>query len=325
VRRSRIALTCYPGPVGGINKLALQYLKIEFTPQQRAILDNVSLELIFSVDTAGYAILEDVNGINDKAIIDSLMNRTPYLPPFKPVRIEGHPADGVYTMMLQYPTYSRNVIRTQRVPQTYKKLKREDFETFELGGRMDALVGGMVNGFTGTAHDFLGVGGGMKVDLSFSGKRGYGGGITIGFYGNNRKKDYPIDPLRKQDEAPLTLVIGPVINKTLFRKDRKSVLVQFEPTYNIQSISSRENNQDKDFIQFKGFSPGVTLHNMVMLGKENFSDTYSPALFGHFVNVHAGIRPLFYNSSAGKGIMFEIGLSYRMLYLFMESYILKEF
>ena len=50
----------------------------------------------------------------------------------------------------------------------------------------------------------------------------------------------------------------------------------------------------------------------------------APALFGHYINFHGGIRPLFYNSAAGSGVMFEVGISYRLVYRFFDSYVLKE-
>ncbi len=189
---------------------------------------------------------------------------------------------------------------------------------------MDALVGGIVNGFSGNAHDYLKTGGGFKVDVTFAGKKGYGFGITMVMYGNNRKKDYPIDPTRVQDEAPVTLLFGAAINKTIASNSRSYLLLQLEPAYAMQSISARINNQDKEYVQFNGFSPGVTLNYILKLGRERFTDSYMPALFNHCLNVHAGVRPLFYDSSSGSGVMYEVGLSYRMVYHFFESYTLKD-
>jgi hypothetical protein len=313
-----------PEPAGGLNKLGMEFLKINFTPPQRAILDNVQLELLFSVDSTGKAALEDVNGITDGSIMDSLHRTAARLPLFNPAREEGHAVEGLYSMMLQYPRYTRSRIDYGLTPRRYRKLTLEDFEEYQLGGRMDALIGGMMNSFTGTAHEYLSTGGGFKVDLSFSGKNGYGGGLAMSFYGNERKKDYPIDPSRTQDKESFTLLIGPVLSKTFTRTDRTSWMVQFEPAYAQQNISSKINNQDKEYVAYKGFSPGITFHYMLRLGKEHFIMSNGPALFGHYVNFHGGIRPLFYNSSAGSGVMFEVGVSYRMVYRFFESYVLKE-
>ena len=66
------SLNSVPGPKDGVNKLALQFLKINFTAAQRELLEGITLEFIFYVDSTGKATLEDVNGINDRAIFDSL-------------------------------------------------------------------------------------------------------------------------------------------------------------------------------------------------------------------------------------------------------------
>jgi hypothetical protein len=317
-------INSFPEPAGGINKLALEFLKINFTPPQRAILDNVQLELLFSVDSTGKAVLEDVNGITDGSIIDSLQRTASRLPLFKPARNQGQAVDGLYSMLLQYPRYTKSRIDYARTPRTYRKLRQEDFEDYQLGGRMDCLIGGMMNSFAGTANEYLSTGGGFKVDLTFAGKRGYGGGMAISIYGNERKKDYPIDPSRAQDKESFSLIFGLVLNKTFMRTDRTSWMVQFEPAYAQQNISSKINNQDKGNVSYKGFSPGITFHYMLRVGKETFTMSNAPALFGHYLNFHGGIRPLFYNSSEGSGVMFEVGIAYRMVYRFFDSYVLKE-
>jgi hypothetical protein len=299
-------------------------MKIDFTRDQRTILDGVELELIFSIDTLGQAFLEDVNGINVPAIIDSLKRKTTEAGKFKPAYADGQPVEGFYTMLLRYPTYEQTNVIRRRSPMTYKRLKREDFESYELGERMDALIGGMMNGFVGNAQDYLGVGGGMKVDLTFAGNRGYGFGFTMGFYSNTRKKDFAIDPSRDQLSDPLTLMLGAVANKTILRKTKSSLLLQLEPAYSELAISSKINNQDKNDVKLKGFSPGVTIHYVLNLGKDYFTDSYMPALFNHCLNFHAGIRPVFYNSSQASGVLYELGISYRMVYHFFESYSLKE-
>ncbi|WP_276372746.1 hypothetical protein [Chryseolinea sp. H1M3-3] len=313
-----------PEPVNGLNRLGVEYLKIDFTQDQRAMLDGVELELIFSIDTLGQALLEDVNGINDAAIIDSLRKKTVEVGKFKPAYADGQPVEGFYSMLLRYPTYEKMNVTRRVPPMNYRRLKREDFESFELGERMDVLIGGMMNGFVGNAQDYLSVGGGMKVDLAFAGKRGYGFGFTMSFFGNNRRKDFAIDPTREQLRAPLTLVMGALANKTILRKPKSSILLQLEPAYMELTISPKNNNQDKNDVKFRGFSPGVTLHYVLKLGRDRFTDSYMPAIFNHCLNLHAGIRPVFYNSREASGVLYEVGISYRMIYHFFESYTLKE-
>jgi hypothetical protein len=319
------SLNTLPEPSGGINKLALHFLKINFTPTQRSILDHTKLELIFFVDSRGKAELEKVNGITDQLIVDSLQRKTTQLPPFKPARIDGEVVDGIYSMLLTYPTYKTRTFEYNDISRSYHRLTREDFETYQPGGRFDILIGGLVNGFVGTAHDYLQLGGGAKIDLTIAGKKGFGGGLMMNIYGNGRKKEYPIDPARFQESTSTSVGVGLMANKIFRRNDRTSWLVQFEPAFLTQNISAKQNNQDQDNVQFKGFSPGLTLHYMKRIGEERFTTTYNaPTLLGHYINFHAGIRPLFYNNSAGSGVMLEAGVSYRMLYYFLNSYTLKE-
>src|SRR5688500_5957918 len=75
-------------PVDGIEELALVYYKIDFSRQQRALLEDLRLELIFVVDTTGAATLREVNGIQDAGIIDSLKSQHP-LPVFYPAMSRG--------------------------------------------------------------------------------------------------------------------------------------------------------------------------------------------------------------------------------------------
>jgi hypothetical protein len=312
------SLNSVPGPKGGISKLALQFLKINFTAAQRTLLEEITLELIFHVDSTGKATLEDVNGINDRAIIDSLSRATEQLPDFYPMRVNGRNEASIYSMTLEYPTY------TGPTSMEFGPPKLEDLEEIATEGGMDCLIGAVFNGPAGKMNEYLGLGGGMKVDLLFTGKRGYGGGIFMNAYFNDLEKDYPINTTRTQNGSQPILLIGLALNKAIPLNERRELIAQFEAGYAIQNISSRTNNNDPDYIQLQGFSPGLSLHYAMRIGNERLSGYYyNPALVSNYVNFHFGIHPIFFDMQSASGMLWEIGAAYRLRYKRIRSYKLR--
>src|SRR5690554_4024143 len=160
-----------PEPIGGIERLALRYYDIEFTPEQRQLLKGVEVEMIYFVSDSGVARLESVNGIHNRAIRDSLFARNDDLPRFKPQMTRGIAKQSLYFMQMQFPEY---IIRPQdrlyNSPIFFQKLEMDDFEFIELSGaRLDLIIGGMVNTFIGSPGDYLNTGGGMKLELAMTG------------------------------------------------------------------------------------------------------------------------------------------------------------
>lgn len=312
------------GPKGGLSKLALIYYKIDFTPEQRKILEDRELELIFSVDKTGKAILEEVNGIDDPAIIDSLKRKDPALPAFYPDTTDGV-EESIFFMKIQFPRYAVAQNFGFSSYREYKEPRLSDFEYIHKSGkRMDVLIGGIFNGFIGRANEYLRPGGGMKIDLMFSGKKGFGGGLVMNFYGNSLKKDYPLTTTREQNDAPVTLLVGLSGSSSLFQKDRRELTLQAELCYASQNVTKRLDKYDEDYVQLQGFSPGIVAHYLIQIGRDRLSYYYGqPALFNHYINLHAAVRPVFFNLSQASGIMLEAGISYRMGLHFVDAYQLK--
>jgi hypothetical protein len=314
-----------PEPLGGISKLALEYYKIDFTPEQRQKLAGIELELIYSVDTDGNAFLEDVNGLNDLVIFDSLKAKTP--PKFYPQTTDGIKEHSIYLMKLTFPKYSSE----QRFhyhggfSARYKQPAIEDFEYIHKSGtRIDMLFGGVVNSFGGSAYKHLATGGGMKIDVTYTGASGFGGGLVINFYFNELKKEYPISATREQNASIGTVLVGAVANKFVYSAKRHEFNFQLELCLASQNVSSKLNNSDKDNIQFTGFSPAIAGNYLMKFGKGKPIHYYGePSIVNHYVNLHAAIRPLFFNEKAASGVMFELGLSYRMGVHMVDQYRLK--
>lgn len=312
------------GPKGGLSKLALIYYKIDFTPEQRQMLEDRDLELIFTVDKTGRAILEDVNGVDDPAIIDSLKRKTPMLPEFYTHTTDGVEEHSIFFMKIQFPRYKVIQHYTFTRYGEYKEPQLSDYEYIHKSGkRMDVLAGGIFNGFTGQANDHLRPGGGMKIDLVFSGKR-FGGGLVMNFYGNSLKKNYSLNTTREQNDAPVTFLMGLSGSKSIFQKDKRELMLQVELCYASQNVTKRLDKYDDDYVQLQGFSPGIVAHYLIQIGKDRLSYYYGrPALFNHYINLHGAIRPVIFNLSQASGVMLEVGISYRMGLHFVDEYKLR--
>jgi hypothetical protein len=295
-----------PEPVGGINKLALVYYKIDFTKEQRKALQDKEIEFIYLIDPAGHATLEEINGVVEKAILDSLQQATSRLPRFYPRRVNG-------------------IAESFQQAASYQETAYEDFAYIhKSGARLDILFGGVANGFLGSPGKYLGPGGGMKIEIMGIGKKGIGGGLLMSFYGNKLRQNYPIDSDRAQNSAPPTMLVGFGLNKALVKKERREFNAQVEFNYAIQNITASLGENDKDWTQLKGFSPGLVGNYLIQVGKNKTAYYYgSPSIFCHYLNIHGAVRPVFFNLKEARGVMLELGLSYRLGTHFVDEYRLK--
>lgn len=165
----------------------------------------------------------------------------------------------------------------------------------------------------------------MKFDMVYGKENHYLWGFAMHIYGNTAKAYYPLPPDREHDKAPSTLLIGGIVGKEFKKQKHTKMSVQLELCYAVQNISSRTTNVDTDFIQWRGFTPGVVVNYQVFVGRDRMSHYYgAPIIFNNIMNLHAGIRPVFFNSQEASGLMMEIGLSYRMSFSNILSYELKQ-
>ena len=309
--------------------MALPFYKIKFSKEQRALLKQKEIELVFSIDEQGVAKLEDIQGIADQAIQDSLQQAAAKVPKFHPRTVDGAKESSLYFLKFQLPDYGTENILSR--PQgyfsgNYTEPALEDFEYIHKSGeRLDILFGAVGNTFVGKPADYLSPGGGMKMDLMYTGKRGYGGGMIMSFYGNKLKQNYPINSSRDQNSAPPTLLIGAGINKVLQVKEKSELMVQLELSYAVQNITPKLETQDEDWVQLNGFSPGLVLNYLRKIGKDKPVYYYGrPSIFNHYVNFHGAIRPVFFDLKEATGLMAELGVSYRLGIQAVDEYRLKQ-
>jgi len=202
-----------------------------------------------------------------------------------------------------------------------QQLRLSDVEDDEIGRGFDILAGGVVNTFNGSAQNYLGIGGGLKVDILLMSERKFGIGMDMSFYGNHIKKNYPIASTRKQNNTSPTLLIGMAFQWIVKKNKKRQISLQFEANYAQQNISKKIYIDDTEWDRFNGFSPAVLVHYMIKLGHDKLDSYYrGPVVVSRWLNFHLGIRPLFYNSSAANGAMLEMGISYRMKANFIKPY-----
>ena len=317
-----------PEPIGGASKVVLPFYKIRFSPEQRAILRQQEIELIFAVDEQGMATLEDVQGVTDKAILDSIHLAATKVPAFNPRVTNGTRESSLFFLKFQLPAYGtqQSLSRQQLYfPNSFKKAGLDDFEYIHKSGqRLDMLIGIVVNGFIGKPGEYLFPGGGMKLDLLYTGSKNYGGGMIMGFYGNELKQKYPISSGREHNSAPPTLLLGAGINKFLEVKDRHELMAQLELCYAVQNITPKLDYNDEDWVQLQGFSPGLVINYLVKLGKDKAAYAYgTPSIFSNYLNIHGAVRPVVFNLKEATGIMLEAGVSYRLGIHTVDEYRLK--
>lgn len=255
-------------------RLALVYLKINFTKEQRQALSGLELEYIFRVDSTGHGVLEDVNGLHDLVLLDSMKKAGPLpnilLPPER--RKEQY---SLYFLKLQYPVYSQRSLIWGSPGFRYRRLTLNDFAHLQLSGqRMDLNVGAVTSGFAGKPARHLGWGGGVYLGVSYTGAKGLGGGVQIGFYTNRLKAPFPIASPREQEKSPLTLLSFFSLHQRFARQESRYWLAHLDFGAGVQNIITRENNNDKDYVQFSGFTPGLMLSHHRQLGPLRPSHQY---------------------------------------------------
>jgi hypothetical protein len=309
-------------PKNGLNQLAIKYYGIDFTKEQRKEIENVEIEIIYSIDEYGNIVATEINGVKNQEIIDSLIQKTKKIEKFNPQIRNGKPEPSIYLMRLTFPTY-KFTQNTYGLLQgsAYNEAKLEDFGyLIESGQRFDMTIGGLVNQFIGEPSKHLGFGGGMKIDLAYSNKKNLIYGLNMSFYENKLIKEYPIYTTRQQLKAPPTLLVG-----LIFGKWYGQFNVQGEINLAIQNITEKIGENDPDWVQFNGWSPGLIVNYPIKFGKSNPIYYYgAPSLLENNVNIHLGIRYIKLSIKEATGVMMELGISYRMSLKGVKEYKLKD-
>ncbi len=309
-------------PKDGLNSLAIHFYSIDFTKEQRLLINNVEFELIFLVDSFGKPTLKEVNGTTDKNIIDSLKISSTKIQNFNPKKVNGKGEESIYFLKLTFPSYNMTEGRLQYLQsEAFQEANLEDFEKIEkANSSFDIIFGGGLNQFIGNPSKHLKIGGGFKMDLYYTAENQYSFGLDLSFYGNTLKTPYIVSSKREQLKAPPTMFVGAIIGRKI-----NKLSVNFELNAFVQNITEKIGENDKDWLQFKAWSPGLTLNYPIKIGKDIPRFQYSElSVYNNCINLNFGVKSLLLTEKQVTGLMFEFGLGYRLANTRVKAYKMKE-
>ncbi|WP_341228023.1 hypothetical protein [uncultured Arcticibacterium sp.] len=311
-----------PKPVGGVNSLIYHFYDINFEREQRQLLNDVEVELIFNIDREGNPELKVVNGVADKAIRDSLFHAAKGSPQFIPYSKNGIPEETTYFLMLTFPSFDPNSYEEVPYLQSiaFKEANYEDFEYLEKGQpSLDILISGQMNQFLGSPANHLGLGGGMKLDMFLTTKKYFTLGLDMSFYGNKLKSPFDLDINESQNQAPPSLFVGIIIGKQW-----KQITTNLEANVMVINITPSSEHKETG-VQFNGWSPGLTLHYPIKIGKPIPRFEYSRlGVYQNNIDLNIGIKQLLLDNKQASGTMVELGVGYRINASKVKKYKLKE-
>ena len=296
-------------PQGGVQALALEYYGIKFSKEQRDRVDGIELEFIYDVDEKGSPVLQIINGVSDLDLIDSFKMKTLELKNFQPRIVDGIPIPAIYFMKFSFPKYN-TLSRQQGFLQasTYHEAEFSDFEYIEESShRFDMIAGGSFISFLGRPSSYHNIGGGALINMDYTRKNKLNYGFNLGIYGSRLKKEFPVNTPRKQIN-PLTGLMGFQIGRWI-----NNFNIQGQLNFVVQNLTRKVGEDDPDWVQLGGWSPGIVVHYPIEFGGKKTQYYYGrPTILIHHMNFHCGLRYLDFSLKEASGMMFEFGLSYRM-------------
>lgn len=296
-------------PFGGVQELASEYLTIKFSKEQHDRVDGVELEFIYDVDENGNPILQMINGISDSDLIDSFKLKTTKLKKFQPRVEEGLAIPSVYFMKFTFPKSELNSNQSRLIEaSTYNEEEFSDFEYIEESGhRFDILFGGSLISFWGEPSTYHRAGGGIFLNMDYTRKNKLIYGFNLGVYGSQLKKEFPVNSARQQIN-PLTGLMGVHVGTWI-----NKFCIQGQVNFAFQNLTQKVGNEDPDWVQLNGWSPGIVMHYPIEIGAKKTQYNYGrPSILVHHLNLHCGLRYLSLSLNEASGIMLEFGVSYRM-------------
>ena len=307
-------------PVIGEQALAIKVLGIEFTQEQRDSLDGKSIELIYMVDIMGVGQLTEINGVKDSAIQDSIFKANAPFILFESEIFNGEPKTSIYFLKIFFPKYYKRFNQPVIIDRfSFNMLKMENFDSLALSKTSSGMVfGGMMNQFVGSVSDYLGFGGGMKIDFYYRSKNLIAG-LNMNLYGTKRKKDFPITSTRPQGKYPSMIIIGPTLG---YHRSRWSLAMEVD--FCRMNLVYNTDTNTKDGFNADGWSPGLIFAYRLPIFRAKPLYYYnSPYVFTQNIQFSFAIRQFFVDLPEASGAMFELGICYDLNYRSIKSFKLK--
>ena len=307
-------------PVIGENALAVKVLGIEFTQGQRDSLDGKSIELIYIVDIMGVGQLTEINGVKDKAIQDSIFKANVPFVLFESEIFNGEPRESIYFLKIFFPKYYKRSNHPLMIDRfSFNMLKMEHFDSLILSKNSSGMAfGGMGNQFIGNVSDYLGFGGGMKIDYYYRTKNLIAG-LNINVYGTKRKKDFPIISAKPQGNYPSMIIIGPTLG---YHQNRWSAALEVD--FCRMNLVYNTDTKTKDGYNTDGWSPGLIVAWRLPVFRSKPLYYYnSPYVFTQNIQFSFAIRQFFVDLPEASGTMVELGVCYDLNFRSIKSFKLK--
>lgn len=311
-------------PIGGLNRLALVYYDIEFTSEQRALLEGVDIEMGYSVSSEGIAKLMSVNGVQNRALRDSLFAQDSELPGFQPEIRSGIPRESLYFMRFRFPNYDAGKQYYSLYQPFYRaKAEKEEFRILEESGSgFDFTMQGILTNHFGQADQYLLPGAGVQMGFEFLFEKGIYVGLGFDIYGNRTEKQMAVRDSMPYLRAPVSATIGLYAGK---RFNRFSL--QFEAYYATIGVTESDIENDIDGTDYQGFSPGLFLNYTIPVNRNRERVSFnmgSPGIQRFSFNFRGGFRGFIMDNPQASGVMLELGAGIRFGMYFIERYRFKD-
>ena len=309
-------------PEGGLDAV-LSFLdkKVKLRRAERREVSNQELYVELEISEEGKVLSAKVVNAPVLSVAQKIQKACMDLPDFIPATYEGIEIESLYRFTLNY--------QKQAYFPNPRNLYVPDYDEFaeiiEKPRKFDLYFNGSMNFFGGNIGQRLGLGGGIGFGMLFGGKH-FSAGFDMTIYGNKLRRNFDLEDERKQYKAPPTFYVGLTLAKEWPLNKKRSIQLQSHFNFASMNLIPEEENGNRDFVHFDGFSTGLRCHYLILLGKPKVSvyGAAGPTLFKSFLHVYVGAFGHFLEEQQASGVLGEIGIGYRMRLRGIKEYTLKD-
>lgn len=316
--------TSFVGPEPSISlaEIALRYYAIRWNDSQWSKLRGKEVEMAYLIDDIGAPFLRAVRGLDDQAVIDSLVKATNAFPYFNPATEGGISIESAYYLNILFPDLSKEQASQASSPIFFppvtvdrELLESELYQLASISAFLD--LGFHANNPFGQVSNYLKPGGGMDLFFSFHWKNRWGLGGIIGVEFNAKKQLFPVDPFpgRALDAGGGTY-IGPLVEYTLHKTKQRDLALRGEVGVATAIAASKlDPPDDEGFVRYNGLHLGLQINYNFKFGKYGTSisatDKETTGIY-HGLNLNMGLRFRRYGYDEINGVYAFFGVGYRL-------------